>query len=89
MDVNNPPITTLASGRRTSAPVEAAVAIGINPNIATPAVISTGRNLRRAPAAGYAVPVTRQKPLWHFGLGRSEDRVKCRSVTASDRDSPG
>ena len=40
-----PPITTVASGRCTSAPVPVASAIGKNPSDATKAVISTG--LRR------------------------------------------
>jgi hypothetical protein len=42
-------MTTVASGRCTSAPVEVATAMGINPELATQAVINTGRNLRRAP----------------------------------------
>ena len=38
-----PPITTVASGRCTSAPVPVASAIGTKPSAATSAVISTGR----------------------------------------------
>ena len=38
-----PPITTVASGRCTSAPVPMAIAIGKNPNDATKAVTNTGR----------------------------------------------
>ena len=39
-----PPITTVAKGRWTSAPVPVAKAIGIKPREATNAVIKTGRN---------------------------------------------
>ena len=39
-----PPITTVAKGRWTSAPVPVARAIGINPREATKAVIKTGLN---------------------------------------------
>ncbi len=39
-----PPITTVAKGRCTSAPVPVARAMGINPSEATRAVMSTGRN---------------------------------------------
>ena len=39
-----PPITTVAKGRWTSAPVPVAKAIGTNPREATKAVIKTGRN---------------------------------------------
>ena len=42
--VINPPITTVASGRCTSAPAPLLNAIGKNPNEATAAVINTGRN---------------------------------------------
>jgi hypothetical protein len=44
-----PPITTVASGRCTSAPVLTAKAIGTNPKEATNAVISTGRKRVNAP----------------------------------------
>src|SRR5579862_6124504 len=43
-------MTTVASGRWTSAPVEVAKAIGTNPRLATRAVINTGRKRRMAPA---------------------------------------
>ena len=39
-----PPITTVAKGRWTSAPVPVAKAIGTNPREATKAVIKTGLN---------------------------------------------
>ena len=42
---NKPPITTVASGRCTSAPSPLLNAIGKNPIDATKAVIKTGRNL--------------------------------------------
>ena len=45
-----PPITTVASGRCTSAPVPVAKAIGRKPSDATNAVISTGRSRVRAPS---------------------------------------
>ena len=43
VDTINPPITTVASGRCTSAPAEVATAIGTNPNEATKPVRNTGR----------------------------------------------
>jgi hypothetical protein len=42
VEVARPPITTLASGRCTSAPVEVEIAIGTKPKLATNAVIKTG-----------------------------------------------
>jgi hypothetical protein len=50
VELTRPPITTLASGLCTSAPVEVESAIGIKPKLATNAVINTGRRQRRAPA---------------------------------------
>ena len=44
-----PPITTVAKGRCTSAPVPVAKAIGIKPSEATNAVINTGRSRSTAP----------------------------------------
>ena len=44
-----PPITTVASGRCTSAPAPVAIAIGTNPTEATSAVDNTGRNRSCAP----------------------------------------
>ena len=44
-----PPITTVANGFCTSAPVPVARAMGMNPKEATSAVISTGRNRVTAP----------------------------------------
>lgn len=46
VDDTIPPITTVASGRCTSAPVPVANAIGIKPSDATQAVINTGRKRR-------------------------------------------
>jgi hypothetical protein len=46
----NPPITTVAIGRCTSAPVPVASAIGTNPRDATSAVIATGRSRVSAPS---------------------------------------
>ena len=43
-------MTTVASGRWTSAPVPVAIAIGIKPSDATSAVISTGRSRPSAPS---------------------------------------
>ncbi len=45
----NPPITTVASGLCTSAPVPEAIAIGTKPRDATKAVINTGLSLVIAP----------------------------------------
>ena len=50
MDERIPPITTVARGRCTSAPVPIAIAIGTKPNEATKAVISTGRKRVNAPS---------------------------------------
>ena len=50
VDVTNPPITTVAKGRCTSAPMLVATAIGTKPNPATIAVISTGRSRVFAPS---------------------------------------
>ena len=47
--VNNPPITTVANGRCTSAPPEVDIAIGKNPREATDAVIMTGLSLTLVP----------------------------------------
>ena len=47
--VINPPITTVARGRCTSAPPDVEIAIGKNPKEATAAVIITGRNLTFVP----------------------------------------
>src|SRR6266446_593065 len=49
VEVINPPITTVASGLWTSAPVPVAIAIGTKPSEATRAVISTGRTRSIAP----------------------------------------
>jgi PAS domain-containing protein len=45
----SPPMTTVASGLSTSPPREVATAIGINPRLATSAVINTGRRRSEAP----------------------------------------
>ena len=49
VDVIKPPITTVAKGRWTSAPILVATAIGKNPKLATRAVIKTGRRRSMAP----------------------------------------
>ena len=49
VEVNNPPITTVASGLCTSAPAPVEIAIGRNPIAAAPAVSITGRNLFLVP----------------------------------------
>jgi hypothetical protein len=49
VELINPPITTLASGRCISAPVDVETAMGINPKLATKAVMSTGLSLLLAP----------------------------------------
>ena len=46
----SPPITTVARGRWTSAPAPCERAMGMNPKLATNAVISTGRSRVMAPA---------------------------------------
>ncbi len=48
MDVATQPITTVASGRCTSAPTPVFTAMGTNPRLATRPVISTGRSRVRA-----------------------------------------
>ncbi len=58
-----PPITTVASGRCTSAPVPVAIAMGTKPSEATRAVISTGRSRVSAPsvtASGTLAPCSRK-----------------------------
>ena len=50
VDERMPPMTTVASGRCTSAPAPVASAIGTKPSEATSAVISTGRRRARAPS---------------------------------------
>ena len=50
VELNTPPITTVANGLCTSAPALLASAIGTNPKLATSAVISTGRNRVSAPS---------------------------------------
>lgn len=45
VDVTSPPMTTVASGRWTSAPAVVDSAIGRNPKLATEAVINTGLSL--------------------------------------------
>ena len=57
-----PPVTTVASGRCTSAPVPTLNAMGTNPRLATSAVMSAGRRRRSAPwtmACSSAVPPAR------------------------------
>ena len=49
VDEITPPTTTVASGRCTSAPMPVFNAIGINPKLATKAVIKTGLNRWLAP----------------------------------------
>ena len=49
VEVNKPPITTVASGRCTSAPAPVDIAIGKNPIAAAPAVSITGRSLSFVP----------------------------------------
>ena len=53
-----PPMTTVASGRCTSAPAWVEIAIGMNPNAATSAVVTTGR---KTVAAENNKLTTRQK----------------------------
>ena len=50
MDERIPPITTVARGRWTSAPVPVAMAMGMKPSEATRAVIRTGRSRVSAPS---------------------------------------
>jgi hypothetical protein len=49
VEVTNPPITTVASGRRTSEPVPDESINGTSPSAVVIAVNNTGRSLRRAP----------------------------------------
>ena len=58
-----PPITTVASGRCTSAPAPTLNAIGTKPSAATSAVISTGRKRANAPsrrACSSGMPASRR-----------------------------
>jgi len=48
--VSSPPMTTVASGRCTSAPAPVEIAIGMKPRLATRAVITTGRRRVAAPS---------------------------------------
>ena len=48
VEETRPPMTTVASGRWTSAPVVVAIAMGRNPRPATTDVMMTGRSLRDA-----------------------------------------
>jgi len=50
VDERIPPITTVASGRCTSAPTSVLSAIGIKPRLATRAVIRTGLSRVAAPS---------------------------------------
>ena len=50
MAETSPPITTVASGRWTSAPEPCDSAIGMKPRLATRAVVMTGRSLTSAPS---------------------------------------
>ena len=49
VDRIKPPITTVASGRCTSAPADVAMAIGTKPSEATSPVRNTGRSRRGVP----------------------------------------
>ena len=51
VDTISPPITTVASGRCTSAPAEVAIAIGTKPSEATSPVRKTGRSKCGQPSA--------------------------------------
>ena len=53
----NPPITTVAKGRCTSAPAEVETAIGKKPIAAAEAVSSTGRSLDTVPSMIKALKV--------------------------------
>ena len=64
-----PPITTVASGRWTSAPAPVAIAIGTNPIDAQNAVASTGRRRSCAPrrtaaSRSQASSPSRSEPIW-------------------------
>ena len=62
-----PPITTVASGRCTSAPAPVAIAIGRKPMLATSAVEMTGRSRSMAPsrtASSLAMPSPRRWLMW-------------------------
>ncbi len=60
----NPPITTVASGFCSSAPVPVASAIGTKPSEATSAVMATGRNRVIAPS-------------WIAWSGKRPDAISC------------
>jgi hypothetical protein len=62
-------MTTVASGRCTSAPVPVAIAIGMKPSEATSAVMSTGRRRVNAPsriAASSATPSSRSVRMYEI-----------------------
>ena len=71
MDVTSPPMTTVASGRCTSAPVPCESATGMNPRLATSAVMSTGRRRSRAPSAAATAGAA---PCW---------RARCTVVSST------
>jgi hypothetical protein len=55
VEVMMPPMTTVASGRCTSAPAPVATAMGTKPKLATSAVISTGRSRVSEPSIAAAI----------------------------------
>ena len=67
MAVINPPMTTVARGLCTSAPREVETAMGMNPKLATDAVIKTGRSRSDAPsriASKIFLPPPRSESMW-------------------------
>jgi hypothetical protein len=62
--VTKPPMTTVASGRWTSAPVPVASAMGTNPREATRAVMSTGRRRVSAPWIIASLSSTPSRRSW-------------------------
>ena len=82
-----PPITTVASGRCTSAPAPTLNAIGTKPRLATSAVISTGRRRVSAPsriASSSGLPSSRRLP----DEGQHHDAVEHRDADSAMKPTP-
>ena len=62
MLVTKPPITTVARGRCTSAPVPWEIATGTKPMLAASAVMRNGRSRRRAPCNAASSGVANPSP---------------------------
>src|ERR671934_2563975 len=68
MALTTPPITTVASGRCTSAPTPVLNAIGTNPRLATSAVISTGRSRTSADSSTASARPSPRSRSWRMNV---------------------